>query len=251
MFVITCALLSSAAALPQPHCDDATSTTIAVSWDAVDQTDLYYVALHMTPTAPPFALQTTDRPSVTLIDLRPATAYYVTVRSHPSESNIVWGWRSPSPAVRCTTSVTMQDRPHLLRRVGDKPEPHAVSVAWDPSSSASADQMHDVGIRQVGSAVWSWHSEASLAARDVRSGRRSRELRVEGLTPGSTFEVVVSDGASGLLSEPLVLRTSAVGALHTRAYRASEYSFDVDFLENHDAASRTAMPVREPARIRS
>ena len=47
------------------------------------------------------------------------------------------------------------------------------------------------------------------------------------------------------VSDPLRMRTAAEGALYTTAFRISEYSFDVDFLQNHDGANTLAMPVRD------
>lgn len=50
-------------------------------------------------------------PEITLIDLVPSTEYYLSVRSHPSENNIVWGWRESLDAPKlCTTTATLTDR---------------------------------------------------------------------------------------------------------------------------------------------
>ena len=59
----------ASAPVKEPHvaCDSATSTTIAVSWDAVDATDAYYVALSVDASSPPFALQTTAKPALVLL----------------------------------------------------------------------------------------------------------------------------------------------------------------------------------------
>jgi hypothetical protein len=37
------------------------------------------------------------------------------------------------------------------------------------------------------------------------------------------------------------MRTATVGAIYTESYRISEYTFDVDFLDNHDGANKLAM----------
>ena len=233
------AAASSPAQVPRVTCHGATSTTIAVSWDPVDATDAYYVTLSKTASSRPFALQTTTTPSLTIVDLLPSTAYMISVRSHPSENNIVWGWRPSTPPLQCSTTSAPNDRPHRLFVIGDSPQPHSLQLGWSASVASNsnvseASQTYQVGVRQLGqgNSEWQW-SEAPTALQHT----------VTGLPPSSTFEVAVRDGTSGRVSEPLMMRTCAVGALHVRAYRASEYSFDVDFLQNHDAASFAAMPV--------
>eukprot|EP01045_Picozoa_sp_COSAG04_P035620 COSAG04_NODE_8302_length_993_cov_1.342282_2_plen_102_part_01 len=84
---------------PQPAaaaCGAATATTLSLSWGEEPATDLYYVAIARDATTRPLALQTTPTSSITLIDLVPDTEYFLTVRSHPSEFNVVWGWREPT-----------------------------------------------------------------------------------------------------------------------------------------------------------
>ena len=43
--------------------------------------------------------------------------------------------------------------------------------------------------------------------------------------------MAVRDDATGRISEPLLMRTAAADARHSIAWRASEYTFDVDFLQ--------------------
>ena len=54
---------------------------------------------------------------------------------------------------------------------------------------------------------------------------------------------MVKDSATGLVSEPLHMRTASAGALHSTAYRIAEFTFEPDFLENHDAANKECMPI--------
>lgn len=58
--------------------------------------------------------------------------------------------------------------------------------------------------------------------------------------PPSTSVVAPGDNIDGTLIE-----SSASSSSFLRVFRVSEYSFDVDFLKNHDAASITAMPLCE------
>ena len=103
---------------PAAHSLSCTSsaTSISVKWDAIEATDLYYVALSETATSRPFALQTSAAPSLRLIDLVPSTTYYLTLRSHPSSEQIVWGWRPAAAPVRCSTTAERPDAPNSLRR---------------------------------------------------------------------------------------------------------------------------------------
>ena len=53
--------------------------------------------------------------NLTLIDLKPGTTYYLSLKSHPStEPTIAWapGWRDPSEPVACTTTKVWQ-RSHV------------------------------------------------------------------------------------------------------------------------------------------
>ena len=109
---------------------------------------------------------------------------------------------------------------------------------------------------------WVW--ELVLAPPDVGTNADATDMphhverlhTLRNLAAGAAYEVVVRvnrgvgggvDGGGGgerrKVSDPERFRTSATGATHTTAYRISEYTFDVDFLENHDAASPLAMPV--------
>ena len=78
--------------------------------------------------------------------------------------------------------------------------------------------------------------------------------------------MVIRDDTSGVVSDPLLMRTASPGVLYTKAYRISEYSFDgansvallhllradanditsgaaVDFLDNHDTGSKESIPL--------
>ena len=112
------------------RCGSATATTLAVSWDAVADTDLYYVALAAHKGGAPYALQTTAAPNTTLLDLVPNQTYHVTVRSHPSSDNIVWGWRAPEAEVVCMTAAVRLHAPHSLRRQGNVPSERAIAPGW-------------------------------------------------------------------------------------------------------------------------
>ena len=227
VFLVSLPLASSAVT-----CGAAGATTLVVSWDAVLDTDLYYVALSSSPGVAPYALQTSATPSLTLIDLVPEKKYHITVRSHPSTENIVWGWRPPTAEVVCKTKAASKQAPHSLQRLGDAPSERSIAVTWNPAlapNGTAPNATHQVGVRFIGG-TWRW---------ELATTARQHELT--GLAPGSLYEVAVRDEATGELSELMQARTSAVGAVHTLAYRISEYSMDVDFLENHDAVSWRAL----------
>lgn len=186
-------------------CSDATATTLKVSWAEEPLTDLYYVQLSDTD-GKPYALQTTAVPSITLIDLVPDTEYTLSVRSHPSEFNIVWGWRPAGLAFKCKTTSERADAPHQLRRVGDRPHESEISLRWSPAAAAAATATgstatsHSVGFRLEGGADWHWEPADSVAAHTSRS-----------LASGQRYEVAVRDDNSGAVSEPLLMRTAAPG----------------------------------------
>jgi hypothetical protein len=52
-----------------------------------------------------------------------------------------------------------------------------------------------------------------------------------------------STSTSTIVSDPVLFRTTAANVSYASMYRISEYSFDVDFLDNHDSASVEALPL--------
>ena len=173
----------------------------------------------------PYALQTTATASVTLVDLVPDTEYTLSVRSHPSEFNIVWGWRPAGPTFTCKTMAERADAPSQLQRVGDSPHESEIALQWLPAPAAGATtssaSAHSVGVRLANAdglrngSVWRWER----ADRDTVHTLRN-------LASGQHFEVAVRDDTSGRVSDPIRMRTAAPGVLYTNAYRISEYTFD-------------------------
>ena len=212
-------------------CGEATSTTINVSWDAVEDTDVYYIALASHAGAKPYALQTTASPKLTLLDLMPGQTYYIQMRSHPKGESIVWGWRAPTDEIVCKTTSIRLTAPHELRRLDTTPAEHTISVAWNHAADNLTTSEHAVGVRRIGGS-WRWEPAGATAQHEFI-----------GLAAGEEYEVVVRDEVTGEVSDSLVARTSSPGAVHTLAYRISEYALEVDFLDNHDGASLSGMPV--------
>ena len=114
-FALAVASFSPASSSGGLKCGTATETTLVVSWDVVNDTDLYYVGIAADAASRPLALQTSASTETTLIDLVPGTNYYLTIRSHPSENNIVWGWRAATQPVRCATMAARAIRFKPLR----------------------------------------------------------------------------------------------------------------------------------------
>jgi len=243
-------------------CLRTTSTSLELGWIGVPDTDLYYVALSVTPEAKPFAIRTTANTSLSLIDLAPDTTYYLSLRSHPeTEPTIAWapGWRAPSAPVKCKTSA----RPAIsdVRRVGELAD-SSFGLAFDvEAGSTLAAGRFEVGIARAASfelaeATGAWDladseytwAEVEVVARPgnaVAPERISFEATVTGLAAGATYfaKVRPAGGFGEGDSHPEVLRTKTPGMVYTVAHRISEYAEDVDFLENHDAASVEAMPL--------
>ena len=124
---------------------------------------------------------------MTLIDLVPDTVYYVATRSHPAADNIVWGWSPPSAATVCRTAASRTDAPHALARVGSAPSTRELTLSWTPGSGSRGAGGHDVGVRVVGAANWTW--DPVLTAGSSHTAK--------GLGPGHVHEVVVRDRATG------------------------------------------------------
>ena len=216
---------------------------------SVDATDLYSVSLASSPTSRPAALQTTVETTLAFDDLYPDTDYWLTLRSHPSIEPVaeVWGWRPAAAVLHCRTSTENTAAPHRLRRQGDTPHESELRLEWAtagagvPRAEAAAGvprggtpiAAHSVGIRtQGGLSPWRW-AAATAPSTAVLSG----------LPSGTAWEVTVRDDTTGAVSDPLIMRTAAPGAMHTTAWRISEYTFDVDFLQNHDAAEAKTLPL--------
>ena len=172
---------TAAETAPVLRCGTSTSTTVTMNWDAVPATDLYYVGIvsSASPGERPYAIQTTATTSATVLDLVPDTAYYFTLRSHPSEFNIVWGWRQPAVAVSCSTSATRRGAPHGLRRRGDRPNERSIGLEWraatrlagpgNATSAGPAAIAHEVGIRTADTSRWRWEP-ADAATTHLTSG---------------------------------------------------------------------------------
>eukprot|EP01048_Picozoa_sp_COSAG05_P026503 COSAG05_NODE_7269_length_835_cov_1.126359_1_plen_218_part_01 len=195
-----------------PSCGAISATSIVVDWPQTDDTDLYYVSLSAAEGERPFALQTTAAPSVKLIDLMPSTTYYLAVHSHPSEYNIVWGWRAPSSRIRCATTAEQLDAPHSVHRIGTAPSERSISLAWEHArqkleTSSHTSPPHSVGYRLSAAAgeapaVWQWESVAATAA---AADHLEHTHELLGLAPDHEWEVAVRDDSTGLLSEPLLM----------------------------------------------
>ena len=161
-FTVALAVTSAAAAAAAavPTCTAITNSSIEVSFEPGEGTDLHYVQLSGADASRPFALVTTRDFPVVVSGLTAAMAYNVSVRSHnASTPSIAYGpsWFAPFGTVECSTAAT----------------------------AAAASATSEIGGGK-------------------RGGGESQFLRV---------------------------------------YRVSEYSFSVDFLANHDAASVEAMPL--------
>ena len=141
---------------------------------------------------------------MTLIDLVPDTAYYVAVRSHAEADNIVWGWSPPSASTLCRTAASRTAAPHALARVGSAPSPRAVTLSWTPGVGTHGAGGHDVGVRVVGAANWTWERVAAGSSHTAT-----------GLGPGQAHEVVVRDRATG--------EVRGVGVKHTHCQQNNRH----------------------------
>ncbi len=236
----------SAAAARVSACN-STSVAMTVEFDGVPSTDLYYLALSASNASKPFALQTVAPPAregdtvrLTVEDLVPDRSYWLRVRSHPeSEATIAWGpgWRDYGPAVECRTQAVQPQAPgRVRRRKGTDLDSSSVVVAWDPPAATNA--------AGEGFRVW-WQAAGGDAAPSfVAVPPGAQSANITGLTPRTALRFHVEALPSGRRSDGVTLRTGAADDRRwDRVYRISEYSFDVDFLSNHDSATVDAMPL--------
>ena len=232
-------------------CGNATATALTVTWAPVDATDLYYVALASSATARPAALQTATGTSLLFDDLYPDRDYWLTLRSHSSTEPVpeVWGWRpATGESLRCRTARENTAAPHHLRRRGESAHPTELSLTWAAAAAGGGGGQagYSIGARRTranpGGSTHSGQLQAS-SWRWTAAAAASTAGTLRELPPGTVWEVVVRDEATGAVSEPLTMRTAAAGSRHTVAWRASEYTFDVDFLQNHDAADARTLPI--------
>jgi len=241
---------AAAAAATSLVCSATSGVSISLSWPAVAKTDAYYVELSVPGRRKPFALQTTATNSLTLVDLLPSTTYLLSVRSHPSASTFGWGWRKPTAALSATCATTDGDAaaaPHTLRRAaGSAASEDSVSLSWAAAAApeaAAAMAYHEVGVRRAGEVSFAWQRATGTIDSSSGGGVHSHVLRsLRGQTSGE-WEVVVRAQPSGATSDVGLFRTLAPGVKYTQAYRIAEFTFDPDFLGNHDGANRMAMPV--------
>jgi hypothetical protein len=246
---------SSAAAAAAAAADGAAA-------GAATGSDLYYVTLSEAADAQPFALQTSSEPHLVLRDLHPNTTYYMRWRSHPAgtQRNIGWDWRPATKAFACTTRPTAVGAPHSITR-GPLAEDQ-ITLAWaapshGPSLAAAATEQagYSVGYRTMAPETIEDHTHRWLEA-----NASNLTATLSGLKPGCTYGIVVAattsshpsdspdGGRSRAISDEVVFRTAAKGfstgdVRYTAMTRVSEFTDDVDFLDNHDSATSAALAV--------
>eukprot|EP00039_Didymoeca_costata_P020272 m.340697 g.340697 ORF g.340697 m.340697 type:complete len:581 (-) comp19466_c0_seq1:108-1850(-) len=245
-------------------CKNSTSVSITMTWDAVPETDLYYVAFSATSDERPFAIKTTDTTSITALDLKPNQTYYVMLRSHPSsEKTIAWapGWRDFSTPVVCHTLPTDPNTPYDLARVGKAPKPHSIRFSWRTFHNiellknstpkfevtvASVHRAQENTLPWFGSSLWKVYPlelEDILGLEDM-GNNVTFVSSLSGLPQNMAHFLRIREvSKTTSWSDPVMFRTSNPELMYTTTYRISEYAMDVDFLENHNSATAESMPL--------
>lgn len=245
-----------------PWCFATSSITLNTSWPgAPEDVDLFYVGLAAAAHARPFTLVTSTMPWVVVDDLRPNKTYWITWRAHTPGPNVslAVGWSTNTPAVACRTAPTPLGAPHGLERKGP-PEPTTISFCWKHPAGAGLGGARVSYVAAGGDGGTDGQSVGSVTVAVPPSSRRQvrgaedRHMctTLEGLASQSAYSVVVGASPTGRRSDPVIFRTSsrahAAGdmapdvAISTAVYRVSEYTSDVDFLQNHDSGSIGALP---------
>jgi hypothetical protein len=210
------------------ECVRSTSHSLAIRWAADPSADAFYVALSDEDSPAerfrPFALTKSTSNAVVLDDLRPNRTYHMRLRAHPAtEPSLVWGWKNYSHSISCRTRASPSAP--ALRRVGSSPQPRSIRVAW--SAVAAAGEYH---VRYA--AEWDGLSDSLVTFQALVT--RDTAVTITGLESDSTYWVQVCP-ASTSCSDPLRMKTASLSAVRKVMYRVSEYTADVDFLENHNA----------------
>eukprot|EP01043_Picozoa_sp_COSAG02_P050808 COSAG02_NODE_5270_length_4483_cov_1.764142_2_plen_427_part_00 len=242
--------IHSETALIPLSCEPLSSSTLQVSWQCVDATDLYYVAIFATtsqaegPTPKPAAIVTTSACSTVLEDLLPSTTYHLRMRSHPSAApSVVWGWRNySSPVQRCATKTaptyTVERHGALASdKIGFRWHANSgnaaafgeVTALWRRTSSNEVASVLKRPTDTVELELWN-----ALPLPDVDT-RTSGIATVAGLLSGSSYAVMLREPNGIVLSDPVRFRTAAVGSSYDTVYRVAEATHEIDLLINHNA----------------
>jgi hypothetical protein len=246
-------------------CEDISSTSLRVLWRMASShraspTDLLYVAFSARPSAPPFLIKTSTTTNITVQDLLPSTKYWIRYRSHPVDApSLGWAWNDYIGAnFSCTTKGTGPEQPHSLRRVGSLSDT-SISLRWEHPASDLESQF------AFSSVLWfkAKDDEVSCNQRTVGklSGLPMSSILVNGTLNSVTLRQL--DSASSYCvavqlqrrSDFVLFKTGTPSAAHhssakgatksrfTAMYRVSEFTNDVDFLDNHDQATMAALAV--------
>lgn len=259
------------------QCSGTSSTNLMVQWNPLSQPELVdalYVAVFAVNRSSqnraqpvpalqrPFLLQTVynvSTTSLTVTDLSPEYSYLVALRAHAVWSpHLGWFWSNYSNLAACQTqarpAVQLQRAPTTapslnriylqISRLHSARMPIASRVAWarvghwQHDVETAADLTNWPG-RELVSRTGTELSDLQWQWRAVEP--HAQQVTVEGLPSGSTFVLVLEDVlANGTLrySDAIWARTAANDTRYTEMFRISEYTFDVDFLSNHNLASR-------------
>lgn len=237
--------------LPVASCANATSNSVVVNWASIAGSDVYYVALTASPSPPlqPFTIQTSATTYAEVIDLLPNKEFYVTVYAHPQTADLVWDWKQVTMPSACSTLAVKRTVPHTLRREGSLAL-DSINVSWQAplDSPLNGFLRHEIGHTQKvenarGGGVWTWQEIPS----------HENNARLVGLVPDSTYLVRVRavsvSSTKGVevetnhASDSIELRTGPLVGNYSQVYRISEYQFQPDFLDNHDAGDIDSIPI--------
>ena len=238
-------LLGAAAPSSPLICSALSSVALNVSWPAVADTDLYYIALFADAAdaggaAPrPMAIVTTADTGAVVEDLVPSTTYYLRVRSHPSSApSPVWGWRdwAAAPPLRCQTQAAA---PLALERHGGLQQ-GAVGLRWRGDAAAGPLTVRWRRIRQGEAAAALQRPAPALPLAEAWEGSApaaagSATATAASLPAGASFAMVIASEHGVALSDPVRFRTAAAGVTYERVFRVAEETHDIDLLLNHNA----------------
>jgi hypothetical protein len=233
-----------AADLPLASCSNATSVSVTVNWAPTAGSDVYYVALTASPSPPlqPFTIQTSASSSAILLDLLPNKTFFVTVYAHPQTADLVWDWKQVTAPKQCSTMAVGRKVPYGLQREGPLAR-SSIDVSWTPPLEAPVGGYHH---QEIGYSRKSNERDAGAAWTWTHVSKEQSRHQLNGLVPDSTYRIrirAVSMSLAPQEGDSIELRTGPLVGSYTQVYRISEYQFQPDFLDNHDAGDIDSIPI--------
>ena len=223
-----------------------------VTWAPIAGVDMYGIGIATAATARPLVLATTANTSTIVPDLLPGVTYHLRLQWHSDcAPSIVAGWSYSSATVACSTASPPQPALSLTRT--NPAHPSTIDLHLEPAAVRSTAIVAVVALGPRDPERYNRHlvddaavllKHASLQRHAVPS---NGHVALSDLKPGMSYWVAVgldctSHACLHWQLPSIQHTTAAIGdSVYTEMFRLSEYTFETDFLPNHNSADRVAM----------